>query len=209
MGRWYRRRDRKGNLTALIILLVLGMIMTYPLQLLALAFLWLTWRGFKKWYLRRSETYQETQSQENHYQPVLPYRKKESQVTRAELNFYNLLKDIVGDKFDIQRQVVISSIVDVTSANFTDYRTGRQFNPDRSKIDKKTIDFVLFNKNDFSPYMAIELDDKSHERTDRMIRDEEVEMILESVEIPLVRIKTAYEYNKENLIEMLKLTGTN
>ena len=137
----------------------------------------------------------------------LPYEKKASQITEAEKNFYKVLNDAVAGRFDIQRQVSVTSLVNVTSTNHLIHENGtlRNFNPDRSRIDRLSIDFVLFNKDDLSPYLAIELDDRSHEREDRIKRDELVQEILAGTGIRLVRVKNAYSYNPETLDMILNL----
>ena len=58
------------------------------------------------------------------------------------------------------------------------------------EIDRKSVDFVLFDKEYFSPFMIIELDDSSHEREDRKIRDGFVDSICQKAEIPIKHIKT-------------------
>lgn len=123
----------------------------------------------------------------------LPYKKKSFLLTRAEYNFDKVLTEVVQDKYYIGRQVLLSNIIEVTST----YRSYR------SKIDKKSIDFVLFNKNGYTPYLAIELDDSSHSRWDRVQRDEFVQDVLNKAGIRLLRIKNAYVYNKEDISKMI------
>ena len=133
----------------------------------------------------------------------LPYRKKLSQITQAEINFNKVLEQVVNGKFDIQRQVLLSTLVTTTSRFFTNYSTGRKYNPDRSKIDRLTIDFVLYHKDDLSPYLAIELDDKSHLQQERITRDNFVEQVLNETGIKLVRVKNAYSYSVEEITNLL------
>lgn len=142
-------------------------------------------------------------SQEKITNTNLPYRKKSSQITNAELSFYKILEQAVDSRFDIQRQVPLSALVTTTSRFFTDYSTGRKYNPDRNRIDRLTIDFVLYNKDDLSPHLAIELDDNSHLREDRITRDKFVEQVLAETGIKLVRIKNAYSYNLETISNLI------
>lgn len=124
----------------------------------------------------------------------LPYRKKSFLLTKTEYAFDKVLTEAVQDKYYIGRQVPLSSIIEVTTT----------YKPYRSKIDKKTIDFVLFNKAGYTPYLAIELDDPSHLRMDRIERDRFVEEVLHKADIRLKRIKTAYSYNPEEIAEVIK-----
>lgn len=111
-----------------------------------------------------------------------PYKRRNF-LTQNELSYFKKIEDEYKDKYYIIPQVSISSIVDVDlPKNFYAYKGYR------SKIDKKTIDFVLFNKETFQPEIAIELDDSSHFRKDRQERDEFVNKLFEQVGIRLERV---------------------
>lgn len=133
------------------------------------------------------------EEKEEEKEVYLPYKKKSFLLTKAEYNFDRVLTEAVKDKYYIGRQVPLSSIVEVTST----------YKPYRSKIDKKTIDFVLFNKAGYTPYLAIELDDLSHSRWDRIQRDEFVQDVLKRADIRLERVKNAYSYNVEEISKMV------
>lgn len=206
-----RRRYRKNKVSAyiLIFLFVIGFINAYP----EFTF-WLIVIGIViysiKYFRQKSFLSPRLQTTSNDSLDISeeeslhsPYIKKKSHVTEAEFNFNKILHQIVGERYDIQRQVLLSSIVDTASPNF--YSGYRNYNPDRSRIDRKTIDFVLFNKEDLSAYIAIELDDTSHNRPDRYMRDAFVEKVLRETKIPLVRIKTDYSYNPEEIAKLLNI----
>lgn len=53
------------------------------------------------------------------------------------------------------------------------------------------------------PVLAIEYDDRSHERPDRKERDIEVENILASVGLPLLRIQNHGKPNPEEIKEKI------
>ena len=127
----------------------------------------------------------------------LPYRKKQFLMTTSEYKFFQVLDKAVDNKYCIVPQVVLADIVEILDG----YKWNKSY---RSKIDKKTLDFVLFNKNGYTPYMVIELDDKSHERPDRVNNDHFKDEILKKVGIKLVRIKTAYNYNVEEITKIIK-----
>ncbi len=133
------------------------------------------------------------EEQEEKKEVYLPYKKKSFLLTRAEYNFDKVLREVVKGRYYIGRQVPLSSIVEVTST----------YKPYRSKIDKKTIDFVLFNKAGYIPHLAIELDDLSHLRWDRIKRDEFVEDVLKKAGIRLVRIKNSYSYDPEEIAKII------
>jgi hypothetical protein len=133
------------------------------------------------------------EEKEEEKEVYLPYKKKSFLLTKAEYNFDKVLTEAVKDRYYIGRQVLLSSIVEVTST----------YKPYRSKIDKKTIDFVLFNKAGYTPYLAIELDDSSHSRWDRIKRDEFVQDVLNRAGIKLERVKNAYSYNLDEIAKLI------
>ena len=220
MGRYYRKRyyRRSSKLGNLIKLFFVGVLLVFSAPVLvayiiefALLVWFIKWL-FKKW--REKQAYSDFRNEiemvteevqkEDEITHNVPYKKKSFLMTRAEYNFDKVLREAVNGKYEIERQVLLSRLVEPTTENLTDYKTGRKFNPDRSKIDKKTIDFVLYNKAGYTPYLAIELDDSSHLRADRKERDTFVEEVLSSVDIRLVRIKNAHSYDLETIAELIK-----
>ena len=123
----------------------------------------------------------------------LPYLKKSYLMTKAEHEFYKVLEQAVAGKYHIVPQVQLSNIVQVNKYE-------KQKQTYRNKIDRKSLDFVLFEKEYFTPYLVIELDDSSHELPDRQNRDHFVDAVLEKAGIKIEHIKTAYAYDLKNLI---------
>lgn len=121
------------------------------------------------------------------------YTLKESQVTEAERDFLEILKHVIGDRYRIEPQVQLSSIVRPIDSNshYTNYT-------DFNKIKAKSIDFVLFD-NINKPYLVIELDDRSHFRLDRIKRDQFVNDLMNEVGLRIIHIKTSYSYDIEKL----------
>lgn len=126
----------------------------------------------------------------------LPYRKKECLMTKAEKEFFSALDEIIKNRYYIIPQVKISNLASVNLKNRSDYY--KYFN----KIDRKTIDFVLFDKQ-FSPAIAIELDDNSHNNENRRYRDDFVDKVMDIIGLRIVHIKTAYSYNLEELSNLI------
>jgi very-short-patch-repair endonuclease len=77
-------------------------------------------------------------------------------------------------------------------------------------INRKSVDFILCDKAYISPKLAIELDDRSHERPDRQERDKEVERILKDAGLPLLRLENHRRFNpvelSQKIQELLKPT---
>jgi len=121
------------------------------------------------------------------------YSLKESQITEAEIDFLETLEQVVGQTYRIGTQVPLSSIIGVkdSTKHYTNYT-------DFNRIKAKTIDFVLFDNNR-KPYLAIELDDRSHFRWDRMKRDEFINDLMEEVGLRIIHIPVSRSYKPEDL----------
>ena len=110
---------------------------------------------------------------------VLPYTKKDYFLTISERKFYERLESMITNSQIIVPQVVMSSIVRVNSDKST-------FKKRQSKINKKTLDFVIFSKPYFQPILAIEYDGSTHQRVDRIERDSFVDEVLHQSWIKII-----------------------
>ena len=117
----------------------------------------------------------------------MPYIARERLVTNSELKFYRTLRKAVMDDWEIFAMVRIADILRV-KPSAKNKRTWV------NKILAKHIDFVLCEPSSLKIVMAIELDDKSHERQDRIERDQFVNEAFDSAEIPLLRVPVEEKY---------------
>lgn len=69
-----------------------------------------------------------------------------------------------------------------------------------NKVSQKHIDFLVCRNEDWMPMLGIELDDDSHERKDRKVRDAFVNTLFASVALPLVRIHIREIHQVEALV---------
>ena len=102
-------------------------------------------------------------------------------MTPAEHECFKALTAAVGEEFQIFAQVHLATIVDHKIP-------GQDWRAALSHIDRKSVDFVLCDKNSLATKLAIELDDRTHEQSDRVERDGIVEGILEQAGVPLLRL---------------------
>jgi hypothetical protein len=127
------------------------------------------------------------------------YSLKPSLLTPAENEFLNILESIVSNRYRIECQVQISRFVAVNDSNahFTNYH-------DFNRIKAKSIDFVLFDKTR-KPCLAIELDDRTHSRLDRIKRDMFVDDVMEQIHLPILHVRVAYPhpYNVDELRQQI------
>ncbi len=116
------------------------------------------------------------------------YKSKPYLMTYVENKCYHAIVQAVNDKYYVFPQVHLSAIIDHKVE-------GQSWKGAFSHINQKSVDFVLCDKHYISPKLAIELDDKTHERPDRIDRDGEVERVLQQAGLPLLRIENNGGFN--------------
>jgi hypothetical protein len=117
------------------------------------------------------------------------YTKVEKLLTPMEMRFYRLLTKAVGRELLIFVKVRIGDLMDA-HPGMDRIKRRTAFN----KIACKHIDFVICDK-ELKILLGIELDDKSHEREDRKVRDKFVNAAFKSAGINLLRISGKHYYN--------------
>lgn len=129
----------------------------------------------------------------------LIYLKKDSLLTEAEKSFYSVLKNIIADNYLLFPQVSLLEILAIPK----ELSKSRRYSS-LNRIQAKHIDFLLCEKESIKPLLAIELDDSSHYRADRMMRDDFLNQAFATAGLPLLHIKTAFHYDQEKLSEQIK-----
>ena len=125
-----------------------------------------------------------------------PYQPRGRLVTKTELRFYRSLYKAVQDDFEIFAMVRIADLLRVEpgTANYRKWL---------NKILAKHIDFVICDPGSLEPRACIELDDSSHQRPERMERDEFVDKAFESAGLPLIRIAVQKSYPPREIRELI------
>jgi very-short-patch-repair endonuclease len=100
----------------------------------------------------------------------------------SEFRFFRELEELMGHRFYVFPQVNIALLIDADAA------TWRERMLLRSRIDRKSVDFVLCDKDTVAPRVAIELDGPTHRYDARRRRDAFVDQTFKSAGIPFVRI---------------------
>lgn len=129
----------------------------------------------------------------------LPYRIKDPLLSPAEQSFYLVLKDVVADKGVIFSKIGLGELFYASTKDQSLYRSLT------NKIDRKHMDFVVCDPKTLKPIVAIELDDKSHQRADRKTRDEFVQQVFDSTKFPLVRVPARTAYSTAEILRQLNL----
>ena len=96
--------------------------------------------------------------------PTLPYCRKDFLLTPAERSLYGVLTEAVQGRHLIFAKVRLLDLVWLPKGT-----ESRQSHLNR--VQSKHVDFVLCDRDVVRPLMVIELDDSSHDRSDRKDRD--------------------------------------
>lgn len=120
------------------------------------------------------------------------YKPKKYIMTRAEVDCYNKLLNIFGATSVIMCQVRLSSLL-----NEKVY--GQNWRSAFLHISQKSVDFVLLDGKTLSVQAVIECDDPTHKRQDRSIRDNELDRIFLSVDIPFYHLTNTLHKTSEQI----------
>jgi len=123
---------------------------------------------------------------------VLPFKRKEFLMNIPERRFFEELTKNMPNNYVVFPQVVLGSIVKTTAPR-------NEAIGWRNKINRKTIDYVIFELPYYKPVIAIEYDGKTHNYSNRMKRDEEVKNILDSSGIHNFHVKHNNNINFEEI----------
>jgi hypothetical protein len=123
----------------------------------------------------------------------LPYVLERYLMSKAERSFFGVLEQVTdSSKYYIFPQLSLSKLVIVEKGTGS-YQTYH------NKVDRKSIDFVLFDRSVVSPVLAVELDDASHDREDRLERDAFVDRVLAKAGLPLLHVRAQASYDPKQL----------
>ncbi|MEM1211799.1 MAG: DUF2726 domain-containing protein [Planctomycetota bacterium] len=129
-----------------------------------------------------------------------PYQKRRYLLSRAELAFYHVLIQAVGDRYTVCPKVNLNDLLLLTKG--TENRMSWL-----NKINRKHIDFVLCDPATMEPKHAVELDDASHQKPDAQARDAVKDRALNAAGLELVRIRARGSYDPAQLRETLYAAG--
>lgn len=134
-------------------------------------------------------------------EPQYPFKRKEFLMNIPERRFFEGLQQILPANYVVFPQVVLSSIVSVSDRN--------EFWKYQNKINRKTIDFVIFERPYYKPVLGIEYDGKTHQRPHRMERDNAVKHMLEAAGIKSMHVPHQENINFDELRSALTLLLSN
>ena len=124
------------------------------------------------------------------------YRKKEYLLNVPERKFFEALQKLLPSEYICFPQMVLNNIIAVKRGE-----DKKDYWKYKNKINKKTIDFVIFTKKHLQPVLAIEYDGWYHTRSDRRARDEFVNNAIKSSGLDIVHIKHDKNIDLEKIIK--------
>jgi hypothetical protein len=131
-------------------------------------------------------------------EPTVQVEPVKSMLTPAEQRFYEALDAAIDGRLVILSKVRIADLFNVTSRNSAARQ--RVFR----SVASKHVDFVLAEPADLHPVAAIELDDSSHERSDRRLRDKMLDELFDKAGFPLIRFRVTARFDPSLIEEQVE-----
>lgn len=113
---------------------------------------------------------------------IFIYEVRKTLISKNERSFYNALIKCVPDGYHVFPQVNLAAFIDRTD--------NVRFHNELFR----NVDFLITDNN-YSPRLAVEINDSTHLERDRRERDERVSRILEEAGLPLMKLWTSYGVN--------------
>ena len=130
------------------------------------------------------------------------YKPKGSVMTPSENEFFDVLLKIVNSQYYVFPQIHLSSILDHKI-------NGQSWKGAWGSIQQKSVDFTICDTRSRLPILVIELDDMTHDRDDRKLRDMKVDQVFEQAGLPILHFRTGaitdYEQVKSRIAEKIPL----
>ena len=123
--------------------------------------------------------------------PPLPYFSKDRLLSKGELAFYRVLRQVLPQGVSASMKVRLSDVIGCTGDG---WRSGFG-----AKISQKHVDFVLVDVVTTAIRLVIELDDRTHRLPDRQDRDTFVNRALAAAGVPILHVPAAAAYDPRAL----------
>ncbi len=123
-----------------------------------------------------------------------PFSRRKHLLTKNELSFYEVLRSAMYD-YVVFAKVQLADLIDANERH-------RDWEANFNRIRATNIDFVICD-DDSKPVIAIEVDDKSPDRADRVARDADVDRLFQAVGFPLIRLPAQGTYDFEQVRKLV------
>ncbi len=128
------------------------------------------------------------------------YALRDDFLSHAEVSFFQVLRAAVAADSLIFPKVRLADLV------FPPRQEG-QFGA-WQRINRKHVDFVLCDPRTLRPLVALELDDRSHRRPDRLERDAFVDRVFADAGLPLVHVPARRSYDTRMVTALIAAAQT-
>ncbi len=126
--------------------------------------------------------------------PTARYQTKPTLLSKAEQAFYQALHMGLSDQYLILMKVRVADVLKPqTGISKSEWQSAF------SKISCKHFDFLLCSPTSYEIIAAIELDDRSHQLTNRRARDQFLNSACESANFALIRIRARKIYSAQEI----------
>ena len=129
----------------------------------------------------------------------LPYFARGYLLSKGEHVFYQALRKALPPGLAVMMKVRLSDVINCSGAA---WKAGYG-----SRISQKHLDFVLIDATSTAVRLVVELDDRTHQRKDRRLRDEFVDRALGTAGVPVLHVPAAASYDpvrvKAAVVELL------
>ncbi|ETO41242.1 DUF2726 domain-containing protein [Morganella sp. EGD-HP17] len=115
-------------------------------------------------------------------------------MTRSERDFFYALNKQIGDKNYIFPQV---RVADILNPNKKYHPRSKEYNSLFKQISQWHCDYLVVKKENFTIEHAIELDDHTHTKENRINRDIIFNLAMKQAGISLLRVHDISDYNKK------------
>lgn len=130
---------------------------------------------------------------------IFPYVLRDDFLSAAELNFYKSLS-LATKELPVKILSKVS-LGDLFFVNIKDFKMKQSY---WNKINRKHVDFLVCDNVSLKPLVAIELDDKSHQQSNRVQRDAFVDEVFKAANLPLLHIPVKNSYAISELTDLIQ-----
>ncbi len=133
------------------------------------------------------------------------YFLRKTLLSPAERSLLGVLESIGFEDVNICCKVRLADIVGVKKG-LAKGEWRRAFN----RVSAKHVDFLIVSKSAANPIVAVELDDASHEKEERVDRDALVDSVCQSAGLPMVHVAARHTYDPKLLQKAIEeaVSGT-
>ena len=127
-----------------------------------------------------------------------PYVRKDYLFSPGEKRFYEFITRLLGDEY------LLLSKVRLTDLFVLPGMPTRRYNRSLRKVESGYIDFVVCDKRDFSPVLAIELEDVFRGEPEHIKRERFVDELFRHARLPIVHVDESASYDRADFLKRVQ-----